>query len=67
MSILGLHHDLMSATADIEKASKLAITKLQEARKLNDQMQKAAVGTPEWHMHETIDDRLHDALTALGD
>ena len=47
---------------------KQAIAKLHEAQKLNAGMQKAWAGcTSEWHIHETIDDRIHEALSLLGD
>lgn len=41
---------------------------IQNAQKLNEAFQKKTViGSTEWHAHETIDDKLHDALTLLGD
>lgn len=44
-----------------------AIWHLQQAQKLNNKMQEPLVpGTDAWHRHEAIDDRLHDALSELG-
>lgn len=68
MNILELHHDLVTTAEGIETTTKAAIAKLHEAQKLNEGMQKRhAAGAPDWHMHETIDDRIHDALSLLGD
>lgn len=69
MSILDvLANEHADATAKLESTAKQAIGKLLEAQKLNAGMQKKhEAGTPDWHMHETIDDRIHDALSALGD
>lgn len=45
-----------------------AIEHIKAAQLLNAKLQELnAVGTNDWHCHETIDDRLHDALTKLGD
>jgi hypothetical protein len=45
-----------------------AIWHLHQAVKRNNVMQEATeTGSPAWHHHETIDDRLHDALSELGD
>lgn len=45
-----------------------AIAAVNEAKKLNDQLQaQYKTGTSQWHQCESIDDKLHDALTALGD
>lgn len=53
---------------EAENSVKLAITKLYDAKKINDTMQKKhEQGAPDWHMHESIDDRIHEALSALGD
>lgn len=44
-----------------------AVEKILEAQKLNESMQRShKPGDPAWHLHETIDDKLHDALAALG-
>lgn len=44
-----------------------AVEKILIAQQLNAQMQRAhEPGTSAWHHHETIDDKLHDALAALG-
>lgn len=68
MNILELHHDLMEKTADVETTTKAVILKLHEAQRLNEGMQKKTEkGSPDWHMHETIDDRIHEALSLLGD
>lgn len=43
------------------------IKKLQDVKQINDNMQRAErVGSPDWHKHESIDDRLHEVLAALG-
>jgi len=45
-----------------------AIAAINEAKKLNDKAQSAfAVGSIQWLVCEAIDDRLHNALIALGD
>lgn len=45
-----------------------AIAAVNEAKKLNDQLQaQYKTDTAQWHQCESIDDKLHDALTALGD
>lgn len=45
-----------------------AIEAVNTAKKLNDQMQaQYKTGTAQWHQCESIDDKLHEALTALGD
>lgn len=44
-----------------------AIAAVTAAQSVNNKLQGAfKVGSIEWHQCETIDDRLHDALTALG-
>jgi len=44
-----------------------AVEKIIEAQLLNSQMQQAyKIGDSMWHRHETIDDKLHDALEVLG-
>lgn len=41
---------------------------VKEAQAKNSDMQeKVEFGSAEWHLHETVDDKLHDALTLLGD
>jgi len=68
MSILdSLANEVADATTLIETAAKAAISSLLEAQKLNETMQKKhAQGAPDWHMHETIDDKIHEALSKLG-
>ena len=45
-----------------------AIKNIKMAQAFNTAQQELCVlGAPDWHRHETIDDRLHDALAALGD
>lgn len=45
-----------------------AIVHVKTAQDLVDKAQgQFELGSPEWHRLETVDDRLHDALTALGD
>jgi hypothetical protein len=45
-----------------------AVEAIRIAQQLNDQMQRQhQPGTTPWHHHETIDDRLHEALAALGE
>lgn len=52
----------------IDDCLRNAIWHLHQAKKRNDTMQEATeVNSPAWHGHETIDDRLHDALSELGD
>lgn len=54
----------MSAAADIEEA----IDELRKAVRLVADLQAdCVIGDSLWHKLETIDDRLHDALTKLGD
>lgn len=68
MNILTTHHELSTHVSDVETTAKAAIAKLLEAQKLNEAMQKKhAPGSPDWHMHESIDDRIHDVLSLLGD
>lgn len=51
-------------TTDKQKA----IDAVKEAQRINAEMQALyRAGSAQWHQHETIDDKLHDALTALGD
>jgi len=51
-----------------ENRKQAAITCLHEIKRLNDDMQKQfAKDSASWHHCESIDDRVHDALTALGD
>lgn len=60
--------DLNAKLAELAKRRTEAVSNLQESMRLNAAMQaKHAVGTPEWHAHETIDDRLHDVSCALGE
>lgn len=49
---------------DIEKA--IEILKVWQAE--NEQRQLAVrIGSVDWHMRETIDDKIHELLTCLGD
>jgi hypothetical protein len=68
MSILDtLANEVADATLKLEATANAAIINLLEAQKLNETMQKKHVeGSPDWHMHETIDDKIHDALSKLG-
>lgn len=53
----------------ITAVSKLdeAVTAILKAQQMNRNMQRShAPGSDAWHTHETIDDKLHDALGALG-
>lgn len=44
------------------------IALLKEAKEKNDALQfKTVTGSPEWHSHETVDDKIHEALALLGD
>lgn len=44
-----------------------AVAKINEAMRINERLQKQfKAPSPEWHMCETIDDKLFDALRALG-
>jgi hypothetical protein len=53
----------MSIVTSIEEV----VRKIEWAMRENDALQrKATVGSPDWHRHETIDDRLHEAVAALG-
>ena len=41
---------------------------LHEAQQRNAELQKTfKAGTPNWHSCETVDDKIHEALTLLGD
>ena len=52
-----------TAINQIDKAVEMIV----QAQRFNTQMQrKHAISSTEWHEHEAIDDRLHDALGALG-
>lgn len=61
------------ATADDEpyltrKSIDRAVREVKQAANLASELQdQKDFGSSEWHQLETIDDRLHDALTALGD
>lgn len=45
-----------------------AIAHINAAKRENDRIQgQYPAGSPTWHACETVDDRLHDALAALGD
>lgn len=44
------------------------VDKLTSMKTQNDALQSVtAVGSPAWHVHETIDDRIHEALELLGE
>lgn len=50
------------------RAIRHLIALAKRAAELNAELQSEhVVGTPKWHAHESIDDKLHDMLTALGD
>lgn len=60
----------MSSASDSSAVQRIldAVSFINEARKLNEAEQKKHAGcTTEWHVHETIDDKLHEALLLLGD
>jgi hypothetical protein len=43
------------------------VRKLEWAKRENAELQrKCAPGSPDWQRHETIDERLHEAVAALG-
>lgn len=45
-----------------------AVGKLKQAAEANAELQaEFAVGSTTWHKHETVDDRINDVLTLLGD
>jgi hypothetical protein len=53
----------VTAQSKLDEAVELII----QAQRFNSNMQrKHKLGSVEWHEHEAIDDRLHDALAALG-
>lgn len=53
-------------THGIRKRADVALDAIAAAKKRNDDMQaKCVVGSPAWHDHETIDDRLHEAIAAI--
>jgi hypothetical protein len=52
---------------DIMTKIEEVVRKLEWAQRENTALQaRAAPGSPEWQRHETIDDKLHEAITALG-
>ena len=52
---------------DIMSTIEQVVRKLEWAKRENAELQrKAAPGSPDWQRHETIDDKLHEAITALG-
>lgn len=52
---------------DIMSTIELVVRKLEWAQRENRELQrKCTPGSPDWHRHETIDDRLHEVLGALG-
>ena len=58
---------LNGRTERTEEQRETTIRNVKKAAELNAEIQaKYVVGSPEWHKHETIDDRLFDALTALA-
>jgi hypothetical protein len=58
------HTNICSASEHISNAVELII----QAQRFNSKMQvKYTIGDQLWHEHEAIDDRLHDALAALGE
>jgi len=52
---------------DVMSSIEQVVRKIEWAVRENAELQrKAAPGSPDWHRHETIDDRLHEAIAALG-
>jgi hypothetical protein len=52
---------------DIMTAIETVVKKLEWAQRENRELQqKCTPGSPDWHRHETIDDKLHESLAALG-
>lgn len=50
------------------QALRTAIAALRSAQQMNESLQKKVVhGSSDWHVFESIDDKIHDALTLLGD
>lgn len=50
------------------KAAQTFVDKLKVLQGVNAALQKDyAIGTPEWHWFETVDDGIHSKLTLLGD
>ena len=56
-----------SQTESIMTSIETVVRKLEWAKRENRALQeKAAPGSVEWQRHDTIDERLHEAMTALG-
>lgn len=52
---------------DIMASIEQVVRKIEWVVRENNALQiKTEVGSPDWHRHETIDDRLHEVLAALG-
>lgn len=52
---------------DIMTAIDTIVEKLQEAERINGELQRnTEPGSISWYRHETIDDRLNEVLAALG-
>jgi len=46
----------------------MVVALIHNAQQINAEMQaKTTQGSPEWHRHEDLDDKLHNALEHLGD
>lgn len=65
---LGMVRTVETLNAELEEKLTSAIEHVKAAQAENAGLQEShLIGSPVWHRHETIDDRLHDTLTALGD
>jgi hypothetical protein len=52
---------------DIMTKIEEVVRKLEWAQRENAELQrKTSSGSPDWRRHETIDERLHEAVAALG-
>lgn len=59
--------DSRSKSESIITSLETVVRKIEWVVRENNALQeKTAPGSPDWHRHETIDDRLHEVLAALG-
>lgn len=63
------HDEVMEEGEPLPDETRLSvIEQLKQAQTMNDSLQKlTGQNSVAWHRHETIDDRIHDALEKLGD
>lgn len=63
------HDEVLEEGEPLPDETRLSvIEQLKQAQTLNDSLQKlTGQSSVAWHRHETIDDRIHDALEKLGD